>query len=64
MKTSEAVDATDDDHGPYHIVCHDCATEFLTSGEAEAEQRLSEHRSETGHNVEFAPLYDIEMENE
>ncbi|WP_311171462.1 hypothetical protein [Halobellus ordinarius] len=40
----------------YHVVCHDCETEFLSHGEREAEERLSEHQSSTGHNVEYAAL--------
>lgn len=64
MTAPGTIDAADDDHDTYHIVCHDCPTEFLTSGRSEAEQRLSEHRRSTGHNVEFASLGAPEMENE
>ena len=42
--------------GIYHIVCHDCPTEFLATEDSEAEQRLTEHRSATGHNVDFAAI--------
>ncbi|WP_336025506.1 hypothetical protein [Halobellus salinisoli] len=40
----------------YHVVCHDCPTESISSGESEAEARLDEHRASTGHNVELAAL--------
>jgi hypothetical protein len=55
---------TVDEHGAYHIVCHDCPMELLINGKAKAEQRLTEHQSSTGHNVEFAPLSGVDMENE
>jgi hypothetical protein len=42
----------------YHVVCHDCQTESITFAADEAEAQLSEHRSETGHNVEVALLAD------
>ncbi|MFB6251243.1 MAG: hypothetical protein ABEI27_06085 [Halobellus sp.] len=42
----------------YHVVCHDCQTESVAFAEDEAEAQLSEHRSETGHNVEIALLAD------
>ncbi|GGI97513.1 hypothetical protein GCM10008995_04260 [Halobellus salinus] len=57
-------DTANDDLGAYHIVCHDCPTELLADGEAEAQRHLSEHRSSTGHNVEFAALRGVDMENE
>jgi len=47
---------TNGDDGVYHIVCHDCPTEFLATEGSKAEQRLSEHRSATGHDVDFAAL--------
>jgi len=40
----------------YHIVCHDCPTEFVSRGESKAREQLSEHRSATGHHVEYAAL--------
>lgn len=40
----------------YHIVCHDCPTEFVSKGESKAREQFSEHRSTTGHRVEFAAL--------
>ncbi|WP_144902798.1 hypothetical protein [Halobellus captivus] len=40
----------------YHVVCHDCLRESLSSGAAEAEKQVDEHRSATGHHVEFATL--------
>jgi hypothetical protein len=40
----------------YHIVCHDCPTEFVSQGESKAQKQLSEHESETNHHVEFAAL--------
>jgi len=63
MTTPGTVDAADDSD-TYHIVCHDCPTEFLTTRQAEARRRLSEHRNSTGHNVEFAPLGGVAVENE
>ncbi|MBB6645407.1 hypothetical protein [Halobellus ruber] len=64
MTTPGTIDASDGDRNTYHIVCHDCPTEFLTDGRTEAEQRLSEHRRSTDHSVEFASLGVPEMENE
>ena len=61
---SGTADTADDGIGAYHIVCHDCPTELLVDGEAKAERRLSEHRSSTGHNVEFAALRGVGVENE
>lgn len=40
----------------YHVVCHDCPTEFVCKGESAARERLSQHRSATGHRVELAAL--------
>ena len=56
----------DERPGVYHVVCHDCRTEFLATDGSEAERQLSEHRSSTGHNVEFAALdgVDIRVEHE
>ena len=54
-----AIDSeTADTDDVYHIVCHDCPTELLSHGEAEAERQLSKHRSSTGHNVEYAALHE------
>ena len=64
MKPPGSANTADDDTSAYHIVCHDCPTELLTNGEAKAEQQLSEHRASTGHNVEFAALSGVDMENE
>jgi hypothetical protein len=64
MTAPGAADSTDTDCGTYHIVCHDCPTECLTTEGTEAERLLAEHRTATGHNVEFASLGDIEIENE
>jgi hypothetical protein len=57
---------TTEEPGVYHVVCHDCQTEFLATDGSEAERQLSEHRSSTGHNVEFAALggVDVEVEHE
>ena len=63
MTTSRTVETTDDTD-TYHIVCHDCATEFLTAGKAEAERQLTEHHSATGHNVEFASVGRVGVEHE
>jgi hypothetical protein len=49
-------DATDVESPAYHIVCHDCPTEFVSRSESDAERHFSEHRSSTGHNVEYADL--------
>lgn len=46
----------------FHLVCHDCPTEAVARGEREAQERLSKHRSETGHNVELAPIASVEGE--
>ena len=40
----------------YHIVCHDCPTEFVSRGESKAQEQVSEHKSATDHRVEFAAL--------
>lgn len=44
----------------YHVVCHDCPTELLSSGASEAEARVDEHEASTGHNVELAALQNVE----
>jgi hypothetical protein len=61
MPTSRSPDPIDSGTGFYHIVCHDCPTEFLARGESEARTQCSEHESSTGHNVEFASLDAIEV---
>jgi hypothetical protein len=40
----------------YHVVCHDCPTESVSERASDAEERLDEHRSSTGHNIEVAQL--------
>jgi hypothetical protein len=49
-------DAPENESPVYHIVCHDCPTEFISRSESDAERHLSEHRASTGHNVEYADL--------
>ncbi len=56
MTTSGAGERAGEEAGVYHVVCHDCPTEFLVTDGSEAEQRLAEHRSATEHNVEMAAL--------
>lgn len=40
----------------FHVVCHDCPFEALTSHRECAEAGVQAHRKNTGHNVEHAPI--------
>jgi hypothetical protein len=38
--------------GRFHVVCHDCPHEQLTTDADEARRLVRDHTAETGHTVE------------
>ncbi|MGQ4557020.1 hypothetical protein [Halobellus sp. GM3] len=56
MAKADGSDSDRSETSMYHVVCHDCPTESVSQSEPDAERRSTEHRSTTGHNVEYAAL--------
>ncbi|WP_372911827.1 hypothetical protein [Salinigranum sp.] len=40
----------------FHVVCHDCSFESLTASEAEASRLADAHRTEDGHQAQYARI--------
>jgi hypothetical protein len=44
------------EHHTYHVVCHDCSFESLTTSKSEARELSASHGAESGHQTRYARI--------